>query len=205
MRIHEGNGRPALFSTLGYVQGVAYMEDDEIRYCREIHEHQIDDAVTYRHRWEPDMAVVDTQRAAPGDRRLRATTGFATNDDRSSGRQRSQLLVIAHCSSSEPLPQIASRTTCHEHDGERTCRAEVWSHRHRRCRQPRTAAGSAGTERSLRIATVEVLEVRVFVDAEHTGEVDEWPGVGVVDAFAKPVSPASFAENSTRHGGIARR
>ena len=48
VRIHEGNGRPALFSTLGYVQGVVDMEDDEARsLLREIHEHQIDDAVIY--------------------------------------------------------------------------------------------------------------------------------------------------------------
>ena len=77
VRIHEGNGRPALFSTLGYVQGVVDMEDDEARsLLREIHEHQIDDAVVYRHRWEPDMAVVWDNRSVLH----RATGGYEGHD-----------------------------------------------------------------------------------------------------------------------------
>jgi taurine dioxygenase len=77
VRIHEGNGRPALFSTLGYVQGVVDMEDDEARsLLREIHEHQIDDAVIYRHRWEPDMAVVWDNRSVLH----RATGGYEGHD-----------------------------------------------------------------------------------------------------------------------------
>ena len=77
VRIHEGNGRPALFSTLGYVQGVVDMEDDEARsLLREIHEHQIDDAVIYRHRWELDMAVVWDNRSVLH----RATGGYEGHD-----------------------------------------------------------------------------------------------------------------------------
>ena len=77
VRIHEGNGRPALFSTLGYVQGVVDMEDDEARsLLRDIHEHQIDDAVIYRHRWEPDMAVVWDNRSVLH----RATGGYEGHD-----------------------------------------------------------------------------------------------------------------------------
>ena len=77
VRIHEGNGRPALFSTLGYVQGVVDMDDDEARsLLREIHEHQIDDSVIYRHRWEPDMAVVWDNRSVLH----RATGGYEGHD-----------------------------------------------------------------------------------------------------------------------------
>ena len=77
VRIHEGNGRPALFSTLGYVQGVVDMEDDEARsLLREIHEHQIDDDVIYRHRWESDMAVVWDNRSVLH----RATGGYEGHD-----------------------------------------------------------------------------------------------------------------------------
>ena len=58
-------------------QGVVDMEDDEARsLLREIHEHQIDDAVVYRHRWEPDMAVVWDNRSVLH----RATGGYEGHD-----------------------------------------------------------------------------------------------------------------------------
>lgn len=73
VRVHEGNGRPALFSTLGYVQGVVELADDEARtLLREVHAHQVDDEVVYRHRWEPGMCVVWDNRSVLH----RATGGY---------------------------------------------------------------------------------------------------------------------------------
>ena len=59
VRTHEGNGRPALFSTLGYIQGIVGMETSEARaLLREVFQHQTADEVIYTHTWEPNMAVV---------------------------------------------------------------------------------------------------------------------------------------------------
>ena len=84
IRLHEGNGRPALYSTLGYVQGIVGMESDEaIGILAELHNHQVADEVVYRHRWKPDMCVIWDNRSvlhrATGGydghaRRLRRTT-----------------------------------------------------------------------------------------------------------------------------------
>ncbi len=59
VRMHEGNGRPAFYSTAGYIQGIDGMDDDEAReLLREVYRYQTADEVTYRHRWEPNMVVV---------------------------------------------------------------------------------------------------------------------------------------------------
>lgn len=88
VRIHEGNGRPAFFSTAGYVQGIVGMDDEDARaLIREVHAHQTADDVVYRHRWEPNMVVVWDNRSvlhrATGGyegyaRRLRRTTILPT-------------------------------------------------------------------------------------------------------------------------------
>jgi taurine dioxygenase len=84
VRVHEGNGRPALYSTLGYIQGIVGMDRGEaIHLLAEIQRHQVADEVVYAHRWEPDMVVVWDNRSvlhrATGgyeghERRLRRTT-----------------------------------------------------------------------------------------------------------------------------------
>ncbi len=73
VRRHEGNGRPAFFSTLGYIQDIVGMDRTEARaLLKEIHAHQIADEVVYRHRWEPDMCVVWDNRSVLH----RATGGY---------------------------------------------------------------------------------------------------------------------------------
>ena len=84
VRRHEGNGQKALFSTLGYIQGIVGMEpDDAFELLLELHRHQTADDVVYRHAWEPDMVVIWDNRSvlhrATGGyeghaRRLRRTT-----------------------------------------------------------------------------------------------------------------------------------
>jgi len=59
VRTHEGNGRPAFFSTVGYVQGIVDMDADEAKeLLREVYRHQTADEVVYTHKWEPNMVVV---------------------------------------------------------------------------------------------------------------------------------------------------
>jgi taurine dioxygenase len=73
VRIHEGNGRPAFYSTVGYIQGIVGMTDDDARtVLKEVYRHQTDDEVVYRHRWEPDMVVVWDNRSVLH----RATGGY---------------------------------------------------------------------------------------------------------------------------------
>lgn len=89
VRVHEGNGRPALFCTLGYVQGIVGMEPAEaVAFLGELQKLQVADEVVYRHRWEPDMVVIWDNRSvlhrATGGydghaRRLRRTTIIPRN------------------------------------------------------------------------------------------------------------------------------
>lgn len=73
VRIHEGNGRPALFSTLGYVRRIVGIDPDESReLLAELHRHQTADDVVYRHVWEPDMCVIWDNRSVLH----RATGGY---------------------------------------------------------------------------------------------------------------------------------
>lgn len=84
VRVHEGNGRPALYSTVGYIQGIVGLDDDEGRALLvDVYAHQTTDDVVYRHRWEAGMTVVWDNRSvlhrATGGyeghaRRLRRTT-----------------------------------------------------------------------------------------------------------------------------------
>ena len=73
VRVHEGNGHPALFSTLGYIQGIVGMDTGEARaLLREVFQHQTADEVVYTHRWEPGMVVVWDNRSVLH----RATGGY---------------------------------------------------------------------------------------------------------------------------------
>ncbi|MEM9037169.1 MAG: TauD/TfdA family dioxygenase [Actinomycetota bacterium] len=73
VRVHEGNGRRAFFSTAGYVQGIVGMDDDEATaLIREVYRHQTADEVIYRHTWQPNMAVVWDNRSVLH----RATGGY---------------------------------------------------------------------------------------------------------------------------------
>lgn len=73
VRIHEGNGRPAFYSTVGYIQGIVGMDDDEAReLLREVYRAQTVDEVVYRHHWEPNMVVVWDNRSVLH----RATGGY---------------------------------------------------------------------------------------------------------------------------------
>lgn len=73
VRIHEGNGRPAFYSTAGYIQGVVDMDNDEAKeLLTEVYKHQTAPEVTYRHRWAPNMVVVWDNRSVLH----RATGGY---------------------------------------------------------------------------------------------------------------------------------
>lgn len=73
VRIHEGNGRPAFYSTVGYIQGIVGMETGAAKaLLGEIYRHQTAEEVTYRHRWEPNMVVVWDNRSVLH----RATGGY---------------------------------------------------------------------------------------------------------------------------------
>lgn len=73
VRLHEGNGRPAFYSTAGYIQGIVGMDDTEAReLLAEVYRHQTAPEVTYRHRWEANMVVVWDNRSVLH----RATGGY---------------------------------------------------------------------------------------------------------------------------------
>ena len=73
VRVHEGNGRPAFYSTAGYIQGIVGLDQDEAReLLRRIHRRQTADEVIYRHRWQPNMVVVWDNRSVLH----RATGGY---------------------------------------------------------------------------------------------------------------------------------
>lgn len=84
VRRHEGNGLRAIYSTLGYIQGIVGMDHKKaVDLLAELHTYQVADEVVYRHRWEPDMCVIWDNRSvlhrATGGydgyaRRLRRTT-----------------------------------------------------------------------------------------------------------------------------------
>ena len=73
VRRHEGNGRLAFYSTVGYIQGLVGMDEAEAReLLREVYRYQTADEVVYRHSWEPNMAVVWDNRSVLH----RATGGY---------------------------------------------------------------------------------------------------------------------------------
>ncbi len=73
VRMHEENGQPALFSTLGYVQGFVGVEPAEaFALLKEIQRYQTAEEVTLRHRWAPNMLVMWDNRSVLH----RATGGY---------------------------------------------------------------------------------------------------------------------------------
>ena len=70
---HPETGRPALYSTVGYIIGIDGMPDDEARdLLVELYKWQTRDEFVYRHEWEPDMLVMWDNRSVLH----RATGGY---------------------------------------------------------------------------------------------------------------------------------
>ena len=73
IRTHPESGRPAIYSTFGYIVGIEGMPDDEaVELLVELYKHQTRDEFVYRHEWEPDMLVMWDNRSVLH----RATGGF---------------------------------------------------------------------------------------------------------------------------------
>jgi taurine dioxygenase len=75
---HPESGRPALYSTIGYIIGIDGMPDDEARSLLiELYQWQSRDEFVYRHRWEPNMLVMWDNRSV-----LHCATGGFDGHDR---------------------------------------------------------------------------------------------------------------------------
>ncbi len=75
---HPETGRPALFSTIGYIVGIEGMPDDEAQELLvELYRWQSRDEFVYRHRWEPNMLVMWDNRSV-----LHSATGGYEGHDR---------------------------------------------------------------------------------------------------------------------------
>jgi len=75
---HPETGRPAVFSTLGYIVGLEGMAQEEaIPLLKEVYDWQTREEVIYRHAWEPDMLVLWDNRSV-----LHAATGGYEGHDR---------------------------------------------------------------------------------------------------------------------------
>lgn len=73
VRVHEGNGKRALYCTLGYIQGIVGMErSDAIKFLVELQKYQVADEVVYSHPWQPNMVVIWDNRSVLH----RATGGY---------------------------------------------------------------------------------------------------------------------------------
>lgn len=71
VRAHPETGRPAVFSTLGYIIGIEGLPNEEaIPLLKEVFDWQTREACQYRHVWEPDMLVMWDNRSV-----LHAATG----------------------------------------------------------------------------------------------------------------------------------
>lgn len=71
VRFHPETGRPAVFSTLGYIIGIEGMSSEEaIPLLQEVQAWQIREEFLYRHEWAPDMVVMWDNRSV-----LHAATG----------------------------------------------------------------------------------------------------------------------------------
>ena len=59
VRVHPETDRKGLYSTVGYICGLAGMDPDEARdLMPEVYRYQTADEVVYRHEWEPNMLVM---------------------------------------------------------------------------------------------------------------------------------------------------
>ena len=75
---HPESGRPAVFSTLGYIIGLEGMAPEEaMPLLKEIYDWQTREEVIYRHKWAPDMLVLWDNRSV-----LHAATGGYEGHDR---------------------------------------------------------------------------------------------------------------------------
>ncbi len=75
---HPESGRPAVFSTLGYIIGLEGMAPEEaMPLLKEIYDWQTREDVIYRHKWAPDMLVLWDNRSV-----LHAATGGYEGHDR---------------------------------------------------------------------------------------------------------------------------
>ena len=90
VRTHPETGEATLYSTIGYIIGIDGMSEADARELLiSIYHHQIDEAVQYRHVWEPNMLVMWDNRCVlhratggyEGHERLlhRTTIGFNAN------------------------------------------------------------------------------------------------------------------------------
>jgi taurine dioxygenase len=64
VRPHTETGKPALYSTVGYIQGFEGMDksaSDDL--LLRIYHHQTQDQFVYRHKWRPNMLVMWDNRA----------------------------------------------------------------------------------------------------------------------------------------------
>ena len=75
---HPETGRPAVFSTLGYIIGIEGLSQNEaLPLLKEIYDWQTREDVIYRHEWAPDMLVMWDNRSV-----LHAATGGYEGHDR---------------------------------------------------------------------------------------------------------------------------
>ena len=59
VRPHTETGEPALYSTLGYIQGfVGLGKEEGEALLKELYQYQSSDAFVYRHQWQPNMLVM---------------------------------------------------------------------------------------------------------------------------------------------------
>ena len=78
VRPHPETGRPAVFSTLGYIVGLEGVAQEEaISLLKEVYDWQTREDVIYRHRWEPGMLTMWDNRSV-----LHAATGGYDGHDR---------------------------------------------------------------------------------------------------------------------------
>lgn len=77
VRAHPETGRLGIFGCIGYIIGIAGMDDDEAReVLLELYHWQTRDEFVYRHRWCPDMLVMWDNRSVLH----RATGGYEGHD-----------------------------------------------------------------------------------------------------------------------------
>lgn len=78
IRPHTETGRPAIYSTAGYIQGFAELESEQSKQLlAELYEYQGSPQFVYRHRWQPNMLVMWDNRSV-----LHKATGGYDGHDR---------------------------------------------------------------------------------------------------------------------------
>jgi taurine dioxygenase len=78
IRPHTETGRPAIYSTAGYIQGFVELDADESKVLlAELYEFQSSAKFVYRHKWEKNMLVLWDNRSV-----LHKATGGYDGHDR---------------------------------------------------------------------------------------------------------------------------